>query len=183
MVQKLRSFSWTPVISGLGRGNYSEFSGYLQHLISSIPGKTIRIVWSLVPPAESRGGAESLGSGGLSFAFVPGLGPAPIYPIPPFARRTGHAVFPYPALQADHTQGPRTTRIGKRIHSMTTDRLNSSKCPTSSGVLSYFVQISVPLPVDWVAHFTGIRRLQFTAPNCVWLFQLKFVFQAFFRAS
>lgn len=52
---------------------------------------------------ESAGGAPALGAGGNFVAFAPGLSPAATTVLPRAALRTGHAVFPLPALQADHT--------------------------------------------------------------------------------
>ena len=60
---------------------------------------------------ESRTGAPTLGSGGDSGAFAPGLSPAPIATFPAPALRTRRADFRHRALQWDHA--PRTRTAGK----------------------------------------------------------------------
>ena len=67
------------------------------------------------PPAgaelvESGAGAPTLGSGGDSGAFVPGLSPAPIVTFPAPALRTRRADFRHRALQWDHAPRTRTAR-------------------------------------------------------------------------
>ena len=66
-----------------------------------------RTVRSLV---ESGAGAPTLGSGGDSGAFVPGLSPAPIVTFPAPALRTRRADFRHRALQWDHAPRTRTAR-------------------------------------------------------------------------
>ena len=57
---------------------------------------------------ESRAGAPTLGSGGDSGAFAPGLSPAPIVTFPAPALRTRRADFRHRALQWDHASRTRT---------------------------------------------------------------------------
>ena len=59
---------------------------------------------------ESGAGAPTLGSGGDSGAFVPGLSPAPIVTFPAPALRTRRADFRHRALQWDHAPRTRTAR-------------------------------------------------------------------------
>ena len=59
---------------------------------------------------ESRAGAPTVGSGGDSVAFAPGLSPAPIVTFPAPAPRTRRADFRHRALQWDHA--PRTRTAG-----------------------------------------------------------------------
>ena len=59
---------------------------------------------------ESGAGAPTLGSGGDSGAFVPGLSPAPIVTFPAPALRTRRADFRHRALQWDHASRTRTAR-------------------------------------------------------------------------
>ncbi len=54
------------------------------------------------PTVESRTGAPTLGSGGYSVAFAPGLSPAPVVTFPVPAHQTGRADFPHPAFGRDH---------------------------------------------------------------------------------
>ena len=68
-------------------------------------------VWSLEHEVvESGAGAPTLGSGGDSGAFVPGLSPAPIVTFPAPALRTRRADFRHRALQWDHASRTRTAR-------------------------------------------------------------------------
>ena len=68
-------------------------------------------VWSLEHEVvESGAGAPTLGSGGDSGAFVPGLSPAPIVTFPAPALRTRRADFRHRALQWDHAPRTRTAR-------------------------------------------------------------------------
>ena len=70
---------------------------------------------ALAPPAvESRAGAPTLGSGGDSGAFAPGLSPAPIVSFTAPALRTRRADFRHRALQWDHA--PRTRIAGRFGH-------------------------------------------------------------------
>ena len=62
------------------------------------------------PRVESRAGAPTVGSGGDSVAFAPGLSPAPIVTFPAPAPRTRRADFRHRALQWDHA--PRTRTAG-----------------------------------------------------------------------
>ena len=57
---------------------------------------------------ESRAGAPTVGSGGDSVAFAPGLNPAPMVTFPAPALRTRRADFRHRALQWDHAPRTRT---------------------------------------------------------------------------
>ena len=65
------------------------------------------IAWGHV---ESEAGAPTVGSGGNSVAFAPGLNPAPIVTFPAPAPRTRRADFRHRALQWNHA--PRTRTAG-----------------------------------------------------------------------
>ena len=84
-------------------GLFNEAEATAAEEPESAPGTEVGAHRRGTPPGvESRTGAPTLGSGGCSVAFAPGLSPAPIVTFPVPAHRTGQAVFPHPALGRDH---------------------------------------------------------------------------------
>ena len=80
---------------------------------------------------ESEAGAPTVGSGGDSVAFAPGLNPAPIVTFPAPAPRTRRADFRHRALQWNHA--PRTRTAGATRATVTpTSSSRSSPAGTST---------------------------------------------------
>ena len=123
-------------------GTTSTLPLSINHLRSKnrpIPGKPRPITPHKV---ESRAGAPTVGSGGDSVAFAPGLSPAPIVTFPAPAPRTRRADFRHRALQWDHA--PRTRTAGA-----TRAYRGGVGSPTSSAAAARFpLCISVTYPAS-----------------------------------
>ena len=66
---------------------------------------------------ESRAGAPTIGSGGYSVAFAPGLRPAPVVTFPAPARRTRRAALPLCGIQhnGNYVAVPVMLRAGRIV--------------------------------------------------------------------
>ena len=85
---------------------------------------------------ESRAGAPTLGSGGDSGTFAPGLSPTPVASFPAPALRTRRADFRHRALQWDHA--PRTRTAGRFGH------VDGSESPTCLRPAARAVPLYIP---------------------------------------
>ena len=97
---------------------------------------------------ESRAGAPTLGSGGDSGAFAPGLSPAPIVTFPAPALRTRRADFRHRALQWDHA--PRTR---------TAETFRAGRSSDSADFAADAAQIPLYTPVSSPARRRACSRL------------------------
>ena len=101
------------VFGSIEREEYAEADSFLKlHWVAC----HVNFLFSIIDLhgdilVESRAGAPTLGSGGDSDTFAPGLNPAPIVTFPAPALRTRRADFRHRALQWDHA--PRTRTAGK----------------------------------------------------------------------
>ena len=105
---------------------------------------------------ESRAGAPTLGSGGDSGAFAPGLSPAPIVTFPAPALRTRRADFRHRALQWDHAPRTRTAETFRAGRSS-----DSADFAADAAQLPLYTPVSSPARRRACLRLDGIEPVRF----------------------